>query len=145
MPGDRNAFTPFTQEEIETLIETVLSAQAHGISVRSITMTMGEGDKKAMLRYQNKYRSMVKNYPETVLAVYRRMQEEGKDTFNPYSQQRPHKSGRKPGSSQPPEVDETVQELVRTLRDIKTIDAAAFLQQLATLVSMASQARDNAG
>ena len=145
VPGDRNAFTPFTQEEIETLIETVLSAQAHGISVRSITMTMGEGDKKAMLRYQNKYRSMVKNYPETVLAVYRRMQEEGKDTFNPYSQQRPHKSGRKPGSSQPPEVDETVQELVRTLRDIKTIDAAAFLQQLATLVSMASQARDNAG
>ena len=97
MPGDRNAFTPFTQEEIETLIETVLSAQAHGISVRSITMTMGEGDKKAMLRYQNKYRSMVKNYPETVLAVYRRMQEEGKDTFNPYSQQRPHKSGPEAG------------------------------------------------
>lgn len=50
------------------LLETVLHGQAQGMSVRSITMQMGGGDKKAMLRYQNKYRSLVKNNPE---AVYR--------------------------------------------------------------------------
>ena len=67
--GEKTAFTPFTQEEIEGLIQTVLRAQAEGKSVRRITMEMGKGDKKAMLRYQNKYRSIVKNNPELIRRI----------------------------------------------------------------------------
>ena len=38
------AFVPFTEEEIHSLLRTVLSAQANGISVRYCTMSMGGGD-----------------------------------------------------------------------------------------------------
>ena len=63
------AFVPFTEEEIHSLLRTVLSAQANGISVRCCTMSMGGGDNRAMLRYQNKYRALLKNRPALVRQV----------------------------------------------------------------------------
>lgn len=137
IPTDNSAFTPFTDEEIENLIETVLAAQAKGMSVRGITMEMGNGDKKAMLRYQNKYRSMVKNNPETVKAVMKRMKDNGNETFDPYSEQRPHKSGRKPNEQRRKDVDTALLELGASLKRIKGVDAGAFVQQLAALANMA--------
>lgn len=137
IPADNGAFTPFTRQEIDELIETVLAAQAKGMSVRGITMHMGNGDKKAMLRYQNKYRSMVKNNPETVKAVMKRMRANGKETFDPYSEQRPHKSGRKPNEQRRKDVDTALLELGASLKRIKGVDAGAFVQQLAALANMA--------
>ncbi|MBE5781276.1 MAG: hypothetical protein E7328_05580 [Clostridiales bacterium] len=135
-PRTRAAFTPFCEEEIESLIEQVLSAQARGVSVRSITMTLAQGDKKAMLRYQNKYRSMVKHNPEEVLRIHDRMAAEGKATFNPYLEPKPHRSGRK--SALP--MDDTLKGLAHSLKDIKAIDAGVFLEQLATIIDLASRA-----
>ena len=134
---EKGAFTPFTQQEIEDLIEKVLTAQAQGMSVRGITMRLGNGDKKAMLRYQNKYRSMVKNNPETVLEIIKKMRAEGKTVFDPYSQQRPHKSGRKPNSKRRMDMDTALAELGASLKRLKGVDAGVFVQQLATLASMA--------
>lgn len=141
LPRERSAFTPFTPGEVDWLIETVLSAQAKGVSIRSATTTMAKGDKKTMLRYQNKYRSMVKNAPDAVLTVYERMRQEGKESFNPYVEQRPHKSGRKPGKSAavPRRVDDTVQQMIRALREIEDVDAAGFLRQLAEILTLAAK------
>ena len=70
------AFVPFTEEEIYSLLRTVLSAQANGISVRCCTMSMGGGDNRAMLRYQNKYRALLKNRPALVRQVAEELKKE---------------------------------------------------------------------
>ena len=72
------AFVPFSEEEIHSLLRTVLSAQANGISVRCCTMSMGGGDNRAMLRYQNKYRALLKNRPALVRQVAEELKAEGR-------------------------------------------------------------------
>ena len=135
---ERCAFTPFSREEIQMLLETVLHGQAQGMSVRSITMQMGGGDKKAMLRYQNKYRSLVKNNPEAVYAALDRLREKELAGYDPYSQPRVHKAGRKPGSKKM-DTQDALMQLGASLKQVPGVDAAAFLQQLATLASIAGQ------
>lgn len=77
-------FEPFTEEEVRSLMKTVLSAQAMGKSVRSCTLDMGGGSNKLMLRYQNKYRAVLKNDPELVYEIVSELQEEGLPRFDPY-------------------------------------------------------------
>jgi len=81
------AFVPFSEEEIRQLLRTVLSAQANGISVRACTMSMGGGDNKAMLRYQNKYRALLKNRPKLVEQVAAELRAEGVE-FDPYGRKK---------------------------------------------------------
>ncbi len=78
------AFVPFTEEEIWDLLVTVLGEQAKGISVRACTLQMGANDTRAMLRYQNKYRSLVKTNPELVKEVVRYMRERDIPCIDPY-------------------------------------------------------------
>ncbi len=137
--GKRNAFTPFSQQEIEMLLETVLSGQARGESVRSITMKLGDGDKKAMLRYQNKYRSLIKNNPEVVYSAVMNLRERGEPWYDPYSQPRVHKAGRKPGSKRKPNVDDMLHTLGENLKSVKDIDATLLVSQLVQLTNMAAQ------
>ena len=68
-------FIPFPKEETEELIHDMLKGQAEGRSVRSMAMEMGGGDKKLMLRYQNKYRSTIKNNEELTRSVMERMEQ----------------------------------------------------------------------
>ena len=135
----RSAFTPFSQEEIDRLLETVLHGQAEGMSVRGITLKMGQGDKKAMLRYQNKYRSMVKHNPDAIYAAIERLKAKGLSSYDPYSQPRVHKAGRKPGSHKKATFDETLIELGAQLKQIEGVDANMLLQQLVRLASLAGQ------
>ncbi len=137
--GERNAFTPFSQPEIEMLLETVLKGQAGGMSVRSITMQLGDGDKKAMLRYQNKYRSLIKNNPEAVYAAVQRLRERGEPWYDPYSQPRVHKAGRKPGTKRKPSVDDMLHTLGENLKSVKDIDATLLVSQLVQLTRIAAQ------
>nr|WP_122012151.1 hypothetical protein [Maliibacterium massiliense] len=81
----RAPFDTFTPDEIRTLLERVLEAQARGVSVRKCTMEMGAGDRSAMLRYQNKYRSLIKNRPALVREVMADMQRQGKPVYDPYA------------------------------------------------------------
>ncbi|MCH5279419.1 MAG: hypothetical protein J1E60_06475 [Christensenellaceae bacterium] len=82
------AFVPFTDEEVEMLMRTVLTAIAKGESVRSCTLRMGNGDNRAMLRYQNKYRSILKKNPELVEQIMKKLESEGIYTTDPYAKQR---------------------------------------------------------
>ena len=59
-------FVPFTQQEVDWLMEQVLTARAQGQSVRSCLQTLSGGDHSLMLRYQNKYRAVIKSRPEYV-------------------------------------------------------------------------------
>lgn len=129
------AFVPFDEAEIRALLRTVLSAQANGISVRACTLSMGEGDNKAMLRYQNKYRSLLKTRPQLVREVAEELRREGVH-FDPYSTARPSKAGR-------PRKGEGVDagELGRALGQVEGVDASALLNELYSLATAAKGLR----
>ena len=62
-------FVPFTQQEVDWLMEQVLTARAQGQSVRACLQKLSGGDHSLMLRYQNKYRAVIKGRPEYVKAM----------------------------------------------------------------------------
>lgn len=70
-------FATFTPEETHHLLRQVLMARGQGISVRSCVMDMAEGDHSLMLRYQNKYRTLLKHRPEMIEAVREELRQEG--------------------------------------------------------------------
>ena len=87
-------FETFTQDEVERLIEDVLTARAQGMSVRACVRSLAGGDRTRMLRYQNKYRSTIRTRPELVSRVMQRLSEEGKPFVSPYApdDERPEQS-----------------------------------------------------
>lgn len=70
-------FVPFTQNEVDWLMEQVLRARAQGQSVRSCLSKLSGGDHSRMLRLQNKYRSVIKTRPEYVREMVERLNKEG--------------------------------------------------------------------
>ena len=70
-------FVPFTQQEVDWLMEQVLIARAAGQSVRACLQKLSGGDHSLMLRYQNKYRAVIKSRPEYVRALVDRLNGEG--------------------------------------------------------------------
>lgn len=70
-------FNTFTAEETHDLLRRVLIARGQGISVRSCVMDMAGGDHSRMLRYQNKYRTVLKHRPEMIEAVRDELRREG--------------------------------------------------------------------
>ena len=85
-------FVPFTPDEVETLMEQVLRAKAQGHSVRSCLQRMADGDHSLMLRYQNKYRSVIKSRPELVKQIVDKLRAEGVDVRPPEVNHRPRTS-----------------------------------------------------
>lgn len=77
-------FETFTQQEIEQLIRSVLTARAQGMSVRACVRRLSGGDKSRMLRYQNKYRSIVRTRPELVSRIMEDLRREGAAYVSPY-------------------------------------------------------------
>jgi len=70
-------FRAFDQEELHLLLRDVLMAKGRGESVRACVIRRAEGDRSAMLRYQNKYRSVLKNRPELLMEVAQELRQEG--------------------------------------------------------------------
>ena len=70
-------FVPFTQQEVDWLMEQVLVARAAGQSVRSCLQKLAGGDHSLMLRYQNKYRAVIKSRPEYVRDIVDKLNEQG--------------------------------------------------------------------
>lgn len=59
----------FDKTDEEQLLKKVLMGKKEGRSVRSVIMEMARGDGKVALRYQNKYRNVVKNRPNLVSKI----------------------------------------------------------------------------
>ena len=70
-------FVPFTQSEVDWLMEQVLIARAEGQSVRSCLQKLSGGDHSLMLRYQNKYRAVIKGRPDYVRTLVEKLNSEG--------------------------------------------------------------------
>lgn len=70
-------FATFTPEETHELLRQVLMARGQGSSVRACVMRMAQGDHSRMLRYQNKYRTLLRHRPELVAAVREELRQEG--------------------------------------------------------------------
>jgi DNA-directed RNA polymerase subunit F len=82
-------FVPFTQEEVDELMEKVLRARAAGQSVRSCLQEISGGDHSLMLRYQNKYRSVIKSRPEYVRQLVDELNAQGVECITPQVNHRP--------------------------------------------------------
>ena len=130
--GQSAAFIPFTDEEIESLLRTVLSEQAKGVSVRACTLAMGCGDNKLMLRYQNKYRSLIKSNPKLVKRIIEEMKSEGADVFDPYEIQKgPRRAGR-PRKNTEGLVD-AISGVVNDLNRVDGLDVTSFFESIGAL------------
>lgn len=81
-------FELFTDEETDMLLRAVLVAKAKGQSVRSCVMELSEGDRAKMLRYQNKYRSILRKRPERITAMCERLAAEGVSAPDPTRDQK---------------------------------------------------------
>ena len=79
------AFIPFSEEEGAALVREILLSCTAGESVRSCTMRLAEGDTRRMLRYQNKYRSLLKSRPEFIRQIRREILAGGQPVFDPYA------------------------------------------------------------
>ncbi len=106
------AFRPFSDEETEQLLKTVLLAQSKGQSVRACTLEMANGDTRRMLRYQNKYRALLKAQPEKVLAVRRELTEQGHAVPDPFV-----RDPNSPHVGRPPKSTHELERGIRTLLD----------------------------
>lgn len=82
-------FIPFTQSEVDSLIKDVLRARTAGRSVRSCLQELSGGDHSLMLRYQNKYRSVIKNRPDYVQQIVDELNAEGVECSAPQVNHRP--------------------------------------------------------
>ena len=81
-------FETFTEEEVRLLVREVLLARARGQSVRAAVMALSGGDRARMLRYQNKYRAVLKKRPELIAEVLHDLQSEGIDCRSPLENRR---------------------------------------------------------
>lgn len=60
---------PFTEQETDQMLHGILAERKKGCSVRRAIANVCGGDPKKMLRYQNKYRNMLKKQPDVVRAA----------------------------------------------------------------------------
>ena len=76
-------FETFTENEVRALVRSVLMLRGQGKSVRAAVMELAQGDHARMLRYQNKYRAVIKKRPELVEEMVQELHNEGVPCVNP--------------------------------------------------------------
>jgi hypothetical protein len=123
------SFTPFSREEIYMLLRELLAAAARGESIRGASMKLAGGDKTLMLRYQNKYRSLIKNARPLVEKVMADMERENIRYINPYEATRQSV----PAARESKYIPESV---VKALM-AADIDVKSFFKGLAKVAGMA--------
>ncbi|MBQ8535815.1 MAG: hypothetical protein IJ461_00200 [Clostridia bacterium] len=123
-------FETFTDEEVHDLLRQVLIARGEGLSVRAAVIRMADGDRRGMLRYQNKYRAILKNKPHLIQQVAQELRNEGLPCPEDPTPQR-----RLPGPSQA-ELWNQAQGLTQALGDPAV---SQMLQGLNTLLEKANR------
>ena len=111
-------FVLFEEEEVAALVRQVILAQSRGESVRSCVMALSGGDKTMMLRYQNKYRSVLRKKPEMIAGICKALEEEGIYCINPLYGKR----------QQEPLADDTVCQ--KKLQEMDRLKVQADLMQM---------------
>ncbi len=106
------AFLPFTEEETDRLLETVLLALSNGQSVRACTLEMANGDMRRMLRYQNKYRALLKSQPDRVQRARKALIGQGHRVPDPFV-----RAPDTPRVGRPPKATNETEARIRALLD----------------------------
>lgn len=83
-----STFVQFSREDIYELLRTLLAAGARGESIRGASLKLAGGDKTLMLRYQNKYRSLIKSARPLVEMVMADMDQNKEKYLSPYETQK---------------------------------------------------------
>lgn len=117
------AFRPFSDEETDRLLRTVLLAQANGQSVRACTLEMADGDTRRMLRYQNKYRALLKAQPEKVSAMRKELSAQGYAVPDPFV-----RDPNTPHVGRPPKAAHELEHSIRALLDTLCRNLIALTQ-----------------
>lgn len=130
-----HTFVPFSKEEILNLIEVMLTEQVKGRSVRSIAMSMAEGDEKLMIRYQNKFRSTVRNNPDVVKEVMLELKKKDIEFCDPY------KKGEK-RIKKKTDMADALSGMVQNLYSAGQ-DAEVIINSLSNLARMAAFSKNN--
>ncbi len=73
-----NNISEFDKDEEKNLIKQILIERQDGKSIRSVIMRLANGDAKKALRYQNKFRNVVKNKPNLIAQIVGEIKEDGK-------------------------------------------------------------------
>lgn len=129
------AFVPFGEKELRMLAEAMLIGRAEGKSVRSIALQLGNGEKKAMLRYQNKYRGLMRANPGYLQNVLRELQAEGRLASGVTLATKRRKR---------PSVEQTLAELADNLAQLGK-DGEAVLYGLNNIISLAAAQKEGEG
>lgn len=79
-------FETFNEEEVHGLLRSVLAARGKGQSVRACVMELSGGDRALMLRFQNKYRAVLRKRPDLIERVCNELQQEGVPYMNPLNE-----------------------------------------------------------
>lgn len=125
-----STFTPFSKEEIYMLLRTLLAAGAKGESIRGASLKLAVGDKTLMLRYQNKYRSLIKTGRSLVEKVMADMDRDCEKYLSPYET---HKQAESLGRENKYIPENVAKVLVSSDVDIKN-----FFKGLAKIASLAA-------
>jgi len=124
-----STFTPFGRDEIYMLLRELLTSGARGESIRGASLKLADGDKTLMLRYQNKYRSLVKNARPLVEKVMADLDRDNLKYLSPYESVKPIAPVSKESKYIPESV---VKALMAT-----DIDVKSFFKGLAKVAGMA--------
>ena len=72
----------FDDEQERTLIKSILLGKRQGRSARSVILELSNGDEKKALRFQNKYRNVVKNKEYLIKEIIGEIRKENGEVFD---------------------------------------------------------------
>ncbi len=82
---ERERFVPFENDEVRKLVEYVITAKGRGVSVRRAIADLAGGDQKLALRYQNKYRSVLRSHRDLVDGIVKDLADRHMPYKDPYA------------------------------------------------------------
>lgn len=138
---------PFTPEETRELMKTMLHAQAKGESVRGCANRLSNGDKRILIRLQNKYRSIIAREPDYVINLINEMTAAGIPAYNPYTREK-EKSGRygsADGSASGDELIGLISQFTSNMKGIGGNVLRDFVKGLRDISSLAARGARRGG
>lgn len=80
-------FDAFTDGEIHHLVKYIIMGTSSGKSIRQCANEMADGNTKLILRYQNKYRSIIKRHQDVIDKILDELSDEGFEYVSPYKKE----------------------------------------------------------